>query len=186
MTKKAKKIIHEGSMHSRTKARDWTGLHELVLSNLWKEENVAHPAINHGLGVLEGILQEHEKPFDAISQRDAYIAATVVQWLGTNCGRGFLLKYESEMAKLKKQEKEDHGIVHLISNFKGGTTACGFSFSYSMSVYDVIDGEMVFVKKVHSPQTVSCPKCMESKQYKTAVASLTAARLKRDPEKSKN
>lgn len=180
MTKKAKKIIHEGASLNRTEARDWTGLHEMVLSNLWKEENAAHPAINHGLGVLEGILQEHKKPFDEISQRDAYIAATVVQWLGTNCGSAFLRKYESEIAKLKKQEKEDHGIVHFSLDFKEGATACGLTYRHSMSTYSIIDGQIKFVKRVRYPMTVNCPKCIESEEYKKTVAIMTAARLKRD------
>jgi len=39
--------------------------------------------------------------YNSISQRDAFVAATVIQWLGTNIGQGFI-----EKCQKKIEEKE--------------------------------------------------------------------------------
>jgi hypothetical protein len=59
---------------------------------------------NSGRGVLESILSENpnEHPAD-ITQRDATVAATVVQWLGTNCGQSFLHEVQREIEKSRKR-----------------------------------------------------------------------------------
>jgi hypothetical protein len=50
----------------------------------WKLEMRRKPGINHGRSILECILNQ------PVSLRDRYVAASVVQWLGTNCGFSFL------------------------------------------------------------------------------------------------
>lgn len=71
---------------------------ERIFSEHWQREARPRGAVNSGLGLLQelfirnkgvGIFQH--KTFDLlIGQRDATVAATVIQWLGTNCGFGFL------------------------------------------------------------------------------------------------
>lgn len=56
----------------------------------WKEINKRAPMINHGWGTLEIILSSDFNDVQPISQRDANVAATVIQWLGTVCGQCFL------------------------------------------------------------------------------------------------
>ena len=47
--------------------------------------------------------------YSNISQRDAFVAATVIQWLGTNIGQGFIekcqKKIEEEESKYKVAQK---------------------------------------------------------------------------------
>lgn len=60
-----------------------SGLLERVFAERWIHENTRHQG---------GILNALMPPTLRVSQRDAHVAATVVQWLGTNVGYGFLLE----------------------------------------------------------------------------------------------
>lgn len=53
---------------------------EVTFAQLWKEENNA----NERRFLLQLLLQ------DELTQRDAEVAATVIQWLGSNVGMSFL------------------------------------------------------------------------------------------------
>ncbi len=73
---------------------------ENALSSHWKSENKKNRGVNFGYGILQDLFIEHlGSPFNLMSpqrcllkitNRDRLIAATVVQWLGTNCGFCFL------------------------------------------------------------------------------------------------
>lgn len=73
---------------------------ENALSSHWKKENKKEAHINHGQGILQDLFYETEgNPMNLmnpvqrvmkINNRDRLVAATVVQWLGTNCGKCFL------------------------------------------------------------------------------------------------
>jgi hypothetical protein len=73
---------------------------ERVYLEHWRKLNVRHPSVNRGFTALEWILTPdgHDHPAP-ISRRDARVAASVVQWLGTNCGMGFLRSAEDEIRK---------------------------------------------------------------------------------------
>lgn len=95
-------------------AKDRTGRLERALFDCWQEENEEVPGLNDGNGTLQGLIRQdaglggitflatgHKmKPqVDPptpwlLTNRERRIAATVIQWLGTNCGRGFLYKVE--------------------------------------------------------------------------------------------
>ena len=74
---------------------------ERIFAEEWAKINKAVSHVNHGRGALECILLPYVKsPLDPfgyehvgeISQRDADVAATVIQWLGTHVGQCFLLE----------------------------------------------------------------------------------------------
>lgn len=63
----------------------------------WLKENEPRPGLNFGQGILQDLFIERgeDSPFTKkwiteITNRDRMIAATVIQWLGTNCGMAFL------------------------------------------------------------------------------------------------
>lgn len=63
----------------------------------WLKENKPAQGINFGQGILQDLFIEQSTDFpltrkyvEIITNRDRYIAATVIQWLGTNCGMSFL------------------------------------------------------------------------------------------------
>ena len=71
---------------------------EKVFSEHWQKENKKRAGINYGWGILQdlffkqiglGCLQR-PKCMLVITNRDRLIAATVIQWLGTNVGFCFL------------------------------------------------------------------------------------------------
>ena len=69
---------------------------ENSLSKNWKEEQ-KRKNINHGQGILQdlfitpsGSMIKNDKAITKITDRDRLIVATVIQWLGTNCGMCFL------------------------------------------------------------------------------------------------
>jgi hypothetical protein len=51
------------------------------------KENLPEPGINSGYGCLHTLLGHHKI---IATDREKRIVATVIQWLGTNCGRSFL------------------------------------------------------------------------------------------------
>jgi len=78
---------------------------ERIFTEKWAKECEPCHYINHGYGLLQNLLMVPDrkrgylaqlswrfgfKPAFVIHQRDATIAATIVQWLGTNCGFAFL------------------------------------------------------------------------------------------------
>lgn len=99
----SEKIVHRGVRHERVK----TSIAEAVYAAMWEKTNEGRPGINSGCGTLRLILNRNEKangltPWvdpDSITQRDAQVAATVIQWLGTNVGRNFLEECKTEIDK---------------------------------------------------------------------------------------
>lgn len=90
---------------------------EAIYLRRWVEEQVRHKNYNGGYGLLEMILSPTRGPKDRwnvgtpeymppVSQRDAEVAATVIQWLGTNCGRCFMDAAEKEIGDARKDSKQ--------------------------------------------------------------------------------
>lgn len=73
------------------------GFPERIYLRRWQELNVRHPAVNSGFTYLEHILTPRGRTPGPVSRRDAMVAAAVIQWLGTNCGCGFLMECEREI-----------------------------------------------------------------------------------------
>ncbi len=101
------KIKHEGARPERQKYNVW----EHSYAKKWKEENTRKPGLNGNRGVLEILLSDDKNRWQ-LTERDAYVAGTVVQWLGTSCGSCFLWEVERDATKLdnkrKLEEKEKH------------------------------------------------------------------------------
>ena len=81
---------------------------EQVYYDLWIERNKRIPHLNGGYTLIEHLLSPENArrdPFtkrvipDPVSQHDMTIATTVIQWLGTNCGRCFIEQAEAEIKK---------------------------------------------------------------------------------------
>lgn len=79
-----------GFCYERTK---WNDL-EKAFADHWEEENEVRPWLNQGHGLLQNLFFTGEWLFSrcvhVITPGERYVAATVIQWLGTNCGFGFL------------------------------------------------------------------------------------------------
>ena len=61
---------------------------ERVFADEWKEMNDGE---GRGHGILAYLLAENpNRPRNEVSDRDAEVAATVIQWLGSNVGQCFL------------------------------------------------------------------------------------------------
>jgi hypothetical protein len=76
----------------------------------FRAECESKPGVNGGFGLLELILQpEGSKTVPHVSQRDATVAASVIQWLGTNCGRAFIDAVE-RLIKVEQRERQDFGV----------------------------------------------------------------------------
>jgi hypothetical protein len=87
-------VRHVGVSHGRTKV-DYGGLvnREKIFSDQWRRENEGVPScLNGGKGVLELIVCSGEdgRLVRDLTQLEAAVAATVVQWLGSNVGWCFL------------------------------------------------------------------------------------------------
>lgn len=79
---------------------------EMVYAKKWEMVNQRTPGLNRGCGYLELLLNQHgDSSFviSSISQRDAFVAATVIQWLGTNIGQGFMEECEKKIKEEKSK-----------------------------------------------------------------------------------
>lgn len=83
-----------GIFYDRTKINDHVGRLEKALAEKWEEDNKPNAGLNFGNGTLQDLFcrrgqvlydMEHE-----ITASERMVAATVVQWLGTNIGRCFI------------------------------------------------------------------------------------------------
>jgi hypothetical protein len=68
---------------------------EKAFHDQWQQENAPVSHVNHGHGILQDLFINETGPFtkkisEVMSQRDRMIVATVIQWLGSNCGMCFL------------------------------------------------------------------------------------------------
>lgn len=73
---------------------------EHAFASAWERENEVRPGLNFGHGTLMGLMVDQRQPGHdwhplfysrhTITNRDAAIVATVVQWLATTCGMEFL------------------------------------------------------------------------------------------------
>lgn len=88
---------------------------ERIYFEEWVKENRRDPALNSGIRTLEAILNpELGKPAAKVSQHDAEICTTLVQWFGTNCGRAFLDRCERRIKEERAQS------LSYLSCFPGG------------------------------------------------------------------
>lgn len=86
-----------GYMHQRMKHDCEQSQREKALARAWRKENLCRSWVDSGCGVLQDLFINTEHidhtyhfPITKISKRDRVIAATVIQWLGSNCGFAWL------------------------------------------------------------------------------------------------
>lgn len=94
---------------------------EEIFLRKWQKENERQRGLNNGYGLLELLLTptriRSELPkwlpnssgpyyVPPISQRDAEVAATVIQWLGTNCGLCFVRECEKEIEQARAERND--------------------------------------------------------------------------------
>ncbi len=92
---------------------------EMIYAKEWERKNKRQPGLNGGLGYLEMLLNPNSKRLSSfgpcsfgakdITQRDAFVAATVIQWLGTNVGGCFI----EECEKIIKEREEEFRAAQL-------------------------------------------------------------------------
>ncbi len=69
---------------------------EQAFHDQWQQENAPVAGINNGHGILQDLFINRGESFasrrvvEEINNRDRMIVATVIQWLGSNCGMCFL------------------------------------------------------------------------------------------------
>jgi hypothetical protein len=65
----------------------------------WKRRQQLHGG--RRVTLLELLLQPDDHRGWVLTQRDAHVAACVIQWLGTNCGGGFINKVEESIDRAR-------------------------------------------------------------------------------------
>jgi hypothetical protein len=93
-------------------------LPERIFVEEWRRENTRHNGPLSGGRTLEHILS-HEKThhplagpqpkLDYVTLRDAQVATSVIQWLGTNCGQSFLWVVNQRINKEREENREVPG-----------------------------------------------------------------------------
>jgi len=79
--------MNRGIGYSRTKNCN----REKAFADAWEGENRSNYGMNFGYGVLQDLFMQRRDLYPpyathVLSNRERMIAATAVQWLGTNCG----------------------------------------------------------------------------------------------------
>jgi hypothetical protein len=92
---------------------------ERIFVEEWVEMNTPKVGFNNEHGVLDHILnlEPQHVPrecvrFTEVSQRDADVAASVIQWLGTKEGLLFIQRCEKRIEEAHKDELAEHHRVH--------------------------------------------------------------------------
>lgn len=84
---------------------DWN-IHERIWLRMWQIENKREQGINNGLGVLDHIVGRDPTPAE-----DEAVAG-VMQWLGTNCGHGFLVEtLEAQGYRIREDDSLENSAV---------------------------------------------------------------------------
>jgi hypothetical protein len=88
--------------HVSLQPRRLTNDAERIFAEAWQRTNERQPWLNHGYTTIEWILcPDGEKYPERVTPRDAQVAASVIQWLGTGVGYGFLLGCERQIDAAK-------------------------------------------------------------------------------------
>jgi len=78
---------------------------ERLYAARWKK--LMRQRLSNGATYLEMILAPNGGPvIPYVSRRDAAVAASVIQWLGTNCGLSFVWGCEREIEQLRRTDDE--------------------------------------------------------------------------------
>ena len=77
------KIIHQSFPEQYARIKHPGSFKEKALSEYWEESCAPKPCVNFGQGVFGDLMISWKQK---ITARDARIAASLIQWLGTNCG----------------------------------------------------------------------------------------------------
>lgn len=100
-------------------------IEEGVFLKLWNEIQERRPAINGGYGALDLILNNRPvttqppgmsmrarlRLINRWSKRDAYVAASIIQWLGTKEGKLFIDEAERRIVVEKRKASEEFNRV---------------------------------------------------------------------------
>lgn len=107
-------IVHKSRQSRRLRRptdQDWTdhANPERVFAAEWLRENRRlrySTSVGGYFTLLEAILAPDGCAPRPISQRDAEVAAAVIQWLGTNCGHAFLNACEDKVSQAHERQAE--------------------------------------------------------------------------------
>lgn len=100
-------VEHRGLQPRRLKASGRYVNREAFYAMAWRRHNKRIAHINHGYSALEWILTPDGAQYPPpVSQRDAEVAASVIQWLGTNSGEAFLHDVVGAIADAKEQQAD--------------------------------------------------------------------------------
>ncbi|MCA9233310.1 MAG: hypothetical protein KDA57_21880 [Planctomycetales bacterium] len=100
---------------------------ERIYAEQWQREQRRLAHLNSGFGLLELLLvPEGQKGVPHVSQRDAQVAATVIQWLGTNCGRAFVQQAE-RLIEEERNKLQSMGLYDIMY----------YGFSLNCEPYDL-------------------------------------------------
>lgn len=90
----------------------WSDAERIIVEE-WEKENERSPGRNYGARLIEILLCPQPKSgaiddyrAKRISKRDAEVATTIIQWLGTNVGSCFLNTCEKRIAAARAKRKE--------------------------------------------------------------------------------
>lgn len=87
--------------HESTCLQRQTSAPERIYVTKWKERN-EEELDRHDHSMLETILARYDNDVPYASDRDSIVAASVIQWLGTNVGRCFMEDCENEIGESKR------------------------------------------------------------------------------------
>ncbi len=94
-------LVQNNPPHNSLQTPRLNRMPERIYAEEWKNHNKRTSA-NLGFTYLEWILCPSDAQFPpSVSERDAVVAACVIQWLGTNCGLTFMSKCEVKIKKTK-------------------------------------------------------------------------------------
>lgn len=119
------KLIHRAWDWKRTNYIP--AVRERTFADEWEKEAEPNPGINSGLGTLQGLLIDRSGPgifgrhrvIAWVTKREAMIVATIMQWLGTNCGFCWLEETLKKAGYRLVREDSKDDTARVIVEFSG-------------------------------------------------------------------
>lgn len=155
---------HHGAAHPRRLRKPYTGTPnpEAFYVAAWAKANPRGRA-----GYLHHLLTtdaQHERGISMVpyTRRDAYVAATVIQWLGTNVGRGFVLEVERQIEAARAKHHQLSAVRRRLQPPECSYPHCGCAVSFPEG---------------YKPGPAQCPRVPTPVQRRKQTLDKTRARL---------
>jgi hypothetical protein len=151
---------------------------ERIYAERWRKENERRPAINSGFTALEWILcPSDQRVPERATLRDAVVAASIIQWLGTNVGHCFVMEAEKRIEEARVRHSKWRQLEHK-AEYEGGAFSAEIASEAEQLVgklWSVLPPEEVKLREAMQKATAAALAAAEARGAASARDQILAA-----------